>query len=281
MSDKKVLIVGFGPASCAAALTLARRGITPDIADHGTSALALARRVDNYPGCAGQTGQQMLSLFRAEVVQSGANILPARVLQLLPAGKQVMAAIGDKIQSYDAVLLCTGKPVRPVIQNEDTLLGRGVSCCATCDGMLYKKRVVIVIGSDDDAVRDANFLAGIAAKVMYIPEKAHDLSALSDSIEIIREKPLAILGETEARGVKTDTRDIEADGVFILRPAAAPEALLPGLTTKDGGIVHDEFFRTAVPHVFVAGDAAGAPYQAAKAVGEGNRAALQIAAELE
>ena len=285
MEGYDVLIIGAGPAGCSAALTLASRNLRALMAYTSDGALALARTVDNYPGMRGLTGREMLDRFRREAEEAGAVLRQARVTQLLPMGKSLSAAVDNDILSVRALILTTGAARGKELVNESELLGRGVSYCATCDGMLYKGRAVVVVGSDTEAVREANFLATLAGQVTYVQEKPHDLSSLSEGIVRADGRPRAVLSAGEgllqhAAGVQTDGGDILADGVFILRPTVAPSTLLPGLRVDGASVWHDEKMRSSVPHVYVAGDAAGAPYQIAKAVGEGNVAALTLAEEL-
>ena len=285
MENYDVLIVGAGPAGCSAALTLASRNLSALLVYTADGALALARRVDNYPGLRGRTGREMLDSFRAEATEAGATFRKARVTQLLPMGEKLSAAVDNDILSVRALILTTGAARGRQLENESALLGRGVSYCATCDGMLYRGRDVIVVGSDAEAVREANFLATLAAKVVYIQEKPHDLSALDPDVIRAQGRPEAVLTAGEglsarAAGVRTDGEEIPADGVFVLRPTVAPAALLPGLRVEGAAVWHDDKMRASVPRVYVAGDAAGAPYQIAKAVGEGNVAALTLAEDI-
>lgn len=275
-----VLIIGAGPAGCSAALTLANRGLTAILAYASDGALQKAHRVDNYPGMAGVSGEEMLAQFRKEALSAGATLKAARVTMILPMGKTFSAALGDELISVRGVILTTGAARVKALENERKLLGRGVSYCATCDGMLYKGRSLAVIGDGKEAVAEANFLSTLASHVTYIAEKPHDLSALDPKITVLSARPLVVLGTDSAQGVKTDQGDVPADGVFILRGAVAPDALIPGLALSGAAIEHDQKMRSNLPRVCVAGDAAGAPYQIAKAVGEGCIAALTLAEEL-
>lgn len=280
MNTYDVLIIGAGPAGCSAALTLRSRGLSPLLAYTTDGALALAKQVDNYPGARGLSGREMLEKFRLEAQEAGAALCQARVTTLLPMGRTFSAAVDNDILSVRALILTSGAVRGKALENEDALLGRGVSYCATCDGMFYKGRAVAVVGADEEAVREANFLATLASHVYYISEKPHDLSALEGAVERVAGKPLAVLGEEQAAGVRTDQGDVASDGVFILRPTVAPSRLLTSLKTEKNAVWHDAAMRTSVPLVYVAGDAAGAPYQIAKAVGEGNIAALSLAQDI-
>ncbi len=274
------LVIGAGPAGCSAALSLRNRGLSVLVAYTDGGALTKAHQVNNYLGLRGQAGTDMVRLFRAEAVAAGAELREARVTLVLPMGKVFSGAVDNDIVTARSIILACGAARSKPLEGEETLLGRGVSYCATCDGMLYRDKKIIVVGSDAHSIKEANFLSTLA-QVIYIPEQPHDLSGLNAGIAVIQEKPVAVLDEEQARGLRTDKQDIPSDGVFILHPAVSPAQLIKGLNVENGAIAHDAQMRTNLPHVYVAGDAAGLPHQAAKAAGEGNIAALTLAEELE
>ena len=119
--------------------------------------------------------------------------------------------------------------------------------------MLYRGRNVVVLGWTGSAEREADFLRGIGCAVRYYD----------------RPQGVEILGEEAVTGVRVNGREEAADAVFLLRPAVAPAALLPGLAMENGSVTVDRQMATNLPGVFAAGDCTGAPYQVAKAVGEG------------
>ena len=272
-----VLIVGGGPAGCSAALTLRLRGKSVLMAFSDGGALAKAARIDNYPGMPRISGPEMLSVLRNQCREAGVEIKETLVQRILPMGKSFTAMLGNEICECKSVLIATGAGRVALLQGEEALVGMGVSYCATCDGMFYKGRSIAVIGAWEEAVEEANFLAGIAGSVTYFSEKKHDLSRLSEKIAVSEKKPLSLASENGQILL-----DGEAfDGVFILRPAMALSQLMPELEREDGRILSYDGFFTSVKNVFVAGDALGAPYQIAKAVGDGNMAALAIAKALD
>ncbi len=272
-----VLIIGAGPAACSAALTLKNRGLTALLTYTTEGALSKAHQVDNYPGMVGMSGAEMLATFRKEVLSQGQDIEKAQVTTILPMGKTFSCLVKNDIISVKGVIFASGIQRAKTLLNESELLGRGVSYCATCDGMLYKKQPMIVISSNAEGVEEANFLSTLSDNVTYLKERAHDTSLLHEKIRVVDSKPLEILGDKKAEGVRTDKGDLLASGIFVFRDAVAPTLLLKGLETKGSAIMHDDKMRTNIPNVFVAGDAGGAPYQIGKAVGEGNIAALSFA----
>lgn len=140
-------------------------------------------------------------------------------------------------------------------------LGRGVSYCATCDGMLYRGKRAAVIGLAADAPAEAEFLQEIGCDVHYYDGKKHRFE---------------ICGAERADTLVVDGAAEPADVIFVLRAGFAADTLLPGLATEKGHIVVDEAYAASIPGVFAAGDCTGAPYQIPAAVGEGNCAALSV-----
>ena len=141
------------------------------------------------------------------------------------------------------------------------------SYCATCDGMLYRNKSVVVLGLSADAPAEAEYLRSLGCQVTYLAPKKSD--------------KLEIKGEQTVTAVNSGGEDIPCDGVFILREAVAPTDLLPDLETTEGVIRVDRNMSTNIPGVFAAGDCAGAPLQVSKAVGEGHIAALSACEYLD
>ena len=280
-----VLIIGAGPAGCSAALTLRNRNKTVLMAYTGDGALGLAEKINNCPGVRGKSGQEIAELYRAEALDAGAEIRKEKVSQLLPMGDTFSAIVGADIISARSVLLTIGASRGKEIPGEKELVGRGVSYCATCDAMLYRGRPVLVVGTDQESVEEANFLSGVCESVGYLCEKAHDLSSLSEKVTRLAGKPVRIGKGSGEKGsavtVQTEDGEYAGDCVFVLRPTVAPTTLLPGLETEGAAIRHDEKLRTSVPRVCVAGDAAGAPLQVAKAIGDGCIAAYSLVEDLK
>ena len=143
---------------------------------------------------------------------------------------------------------------------EAELLGRGVSYCATCDGMFYRGKKVAVIGLSAEAREEADFLTGIGCEVEFFDRR--------------RATRYEILGDGKVSALKADDAEYPVEGVFVLRDTVASSVLLPELALDGGHIAVDREMRTSLPGVFACGDCTGRPYQIAKAVGEGNIAAL-------
>ncbi len=254
-----ILIVGAGPAGVSAALTACNRGKkTAVIANPpDSSKLYLAESVTNYPGITG-SGSDIIKAMRSQLEQSDALIINGRALSVVPLGKTIGVAVGREFYEAGAVIVASGISRRPICPGETEFLGRGVSYCATCDGMLYKGKTVAVIGDSEEAAQDARFLRDIGCRVLPFTG---------------REK-LDIRGGMKADTLIADGTEHKVDCVFILKDTLTAESLVSGIEAERGIIKTDRSGKTNIKGVFAAGDCTGAPYQIAKAVGEGNIAVL-------
>ncbi|SHH75629.1 thioredoxin reductase (NADPH) [Sporobacter termitidis DSM 10068] len=254
-----IIVVGSGPAGLSAAITARMRGKSVTIIGNSSaeSGLAKAAEIGNYPGLPGLSGAELSGKMLMHAVGMGAEHVTGRVTTILPVGRELSVSYGSEIATGASLILATGVVQSSVFPGEAELLGRGVSYCATCDGMLYKGKKVCVVCLSPDAEEEANFLESIGCRVTRL-----------------KTKKIKVNGEDKVTSVTADGNELECDGVFILRATIAPTALLPGLETDKGHIKVDRAMKTNIPGVFAAGDCTGTPYQVAKAAGEGQIAVL-------
>ena len=254
-----IIIVGGGPAGLSAAISARQRNnsvaiISNDITKSG---LYKASLVDNYPGFPGISGSKLLEILTAHATGAGAELITAQVSTILAADDAFHVGFGADFLSSRSVILATGVAQTSLFPGEEELLGRGVSYCATCDGMLYRGRRVCVVCLTPEASEEADYLASIGCEVVRI-----------DTQDVI------IKGEENVTSIVADGEEIICGGVFIIRHTVAPHLLLTGLDTQSGRISAAPSGMTNIPGVFAAGDCVGMPNQIAKAVGQGQVAAL-------
>ena len=275
-----IIVLGSGPAGLSAAVTA--RGRNKSVLVIGNrwqdSPLARAERVDNYLGMPGMTGMEMLEAFQRHAQEMGGEMVTGKVLSIME-WEGFNLTVGSQLYQGSALILAPGVVRQAKFPGEETYLGRGVSYCATCDGMLYRSKPVAVVGRSKDAPHEAAYLKSIGCQVVYVAPKRPD--QLEEDIPFIQAAKLAVKGEQTVTALEADGADIPVNGVFILREAVAPGDLLPGLTLEKGAIQVDRSMATSVPGVFAAGDATGAPLQVSKAVGEGLIAALSACEYLD
>jgi thioredoxin reductase (NADPH) len=271
----QVAVVGSGPAGLSAAVWLRMRDKTVLLLSNSVEENPLWRseRVDNYLGLPGLTGNELLTKFKDHAKLLGVEAVPGRVLSIMPMGDRFMLSYGSEVAEAQAVILATGVARGKKVPGEAEFLGRGVSYCATCDGMLYRKRRVVVTGNAKDVVEEASFLHEIGCIVTFVGDKRPD--GLPEEIPFVSAKNLEIVGAESLTGLRADDTLIPCEGVFLLRNAVAAEDMLAGLEMDGNSIQVSRDMETSIPGVYAAGDCTGQPHQIAKAVGEGQIAAMK------
>ncbi len=269
-----ILIIGGGPAGYTAALYGARSGLSVGVLEKLSPGgqMATTSEVDNYPGF--PEGVDGFDL--GEKMQQGAERFGAETIFAEVHGAD-LAATPKKIQTSEGefqaktVIVATGAYPRELgLPNEGALRGRGVAYCATCDGMMYKDKVVVVSGGGNTAVEDAIYLSKICAKV-YLVHRRDALRATPVYLEALRKGGVEILWNTKIveflqdkrlTGVKLEnvqdgsSRNLACDGVFVAIGRVPDSKILEGQVDMDksGYIIAGEDTKTNVPGVFAAGD---------------------------
>ena len=269
------IVIGTGPAGVSAALNL--KILNKSFLLIGSKSLSgkieKAELVRNYPGLPEATGPRLAEAFRGHLAAMDVGIHEAMVNMIAPMKDHYGVAAGADFFETKTVILATGVAAAGALPGEETLLGRGVSYCATCDGGLYRGRTVAAVVSSPRFEHEVKYLAGLAAKVYFLPTYKEP-GDMPENVETLSARAAAVEGEGRVSGLKLTTGEVvPADGVFCLREAISLSALLPGLAAEEGHIAVDRRMATNLPGVFAAGDCTGRPYQYAKAVGEGNTAA--------
>ena len=276
-----LLIIGGGPGALSCAITARQRNLSCTVISAGDTSgwLARAEQLDNYPGLPRVSGRELLRIFRDQAESLGASFRTGVARQIQSFGGTFMVLVDNDILEARAIVLATGTARPQLLPGEESLLGQGVSWCGTCDGMFYRGKRVAVISAWHGGVEEALFLAGLASSVDYFTLKTHEAPA-DPRITLRPEKPTALRRENGVLEVIADGSALPYDGVFVFRPAVAPDRLLPGLAL-DGSFIHtDRRMATSLPFVYACGDCTGQPFQVAKAVGEGNIAAISCSEDL-
>ena len=181
-----IAVIGGGPAGLSAAINARVRNKTVLVVgnDYRESPLYRAERVDNYLGMPGLTGAQLLDAYQRHAEDMGVEFRHGRVLNIMPMEHTCYLSIGTDMEEAGAVILATGVSRGKKFPGEAEFLGRGVSYCATCDGMLYRDKQVVVVGLAPDAAEEANFLQGLGCRVTYVSGKAPE--GLDPAIAYVR-----------------------------------------------------------------------------------------------
>ena len=277
-----IAIIGTGPAGVSAALTAKNRNKSILLlgSRQMSEKVAKAHEIRNYPGLPFVKGEDLAAAFRDQLDRMEIPVTEQRIGAVYAMGDYFALQAGEKMLEASTVILATGVVMAKTLPGEKTLLGRGVSYCATCDAPLYRGRTAAVIGYSPREEAEAAFLAGVCSKVLYFP-MYKEQTDLPDTVEVIRETPGEILKKETGLAVKTEAGEYSADGVFVLREAVAPGQLVPGLETDGPHVTVNRRMETNLPGVFACGDLVGTPYQYVKAAGEGNIAAISAATYID
>ena len=254
-----LLVVGGGPAGLTAAIHARARDKSVLVVTNEPTAspLCKAPAMENYPGLPHITGLELVKRMMEQASELGVQFKQGRALSVMPMSGGVMVSVEDSVEQASAVILASGVSRAAPLKGELELLGRGVSYCATCDGMLFRGKTVAAAGDAPDFAHEVEFLRSIGCQVIET-----QLAGLE------------ILGEERVWGVRTRAgEELPCDGVFLLRASIALTQLAPKLELEQGYIKVDAHMATNLPGVFAAGDCTGQPLQLAKAVGQGQTAA--------
>ena len=276
-----IAIIGSGPAGLSAAINAKIRNKDAIIFGNKELSYKLSKapKINNYLGFFDITGSQLKKAFKNHIEAMDINITEEKVNAVYAMGDYFAIMVNEKSYESKAIVIATGMEHSKPIRGEEEFLGRGVGYCATCDAPLYKGKVVTVIGYNKEAEEDANFVSELASKVYYMP-MYRDKYGLNKSIEVVEDKPMEILGENLVNKLVLKNKEINTDGVFVLKDSVSPEQLVPGLEMEEGHIKVDKNMKTSIEGCFAAGDCTGKPYQYIKSAGEGQVAALNAVSYL-
>jgi len=271
-------IIGTGPAGLSAAINLKLHN--KEFAWFGSKAMSekvrLSEKVANYPGLPMVSGAELARRFQDHAGDMGLKITDKMVSQIMPGrGKFTLLADND-IYEAGTLILAMGVVTARTLPGEAELVGHGVSYCATCDGFLYKGKTIGIVCTAKRFEHEIEYLAQLADRV-YLFAQYQGCAVQAQNVERM-DKAIAAVGGGRRLASLTlkDGAELAVDGLFCLRDAIAPTTLLPGLAVEKGQITVDRAMATSIPGCYACGDCTGAPYQFAKAVGEGNVAAHSV-----
>ena len=270
-----VAIIGAGPAGLSAALTARVRNKSVAMFEHMdfSPKLQKAHAINNYPGLPAMPGKEMMKQFSEHCLSMGPTLIKEKVTNIF-SGDTFTLLTPSNTYEAKAVVLAIGVSNAAMIPGEKELVGKGVSYCATCDGMLYRDKPVAVIAYTEEGEHEANFLGEICPTVYFIPQYKTEFQPSQPTVQVLKARPQAVLGADEVTGLATDTGELKVDGIFILRQSDPAETLLPDLEMDGPFVKVNRDQATNVPGLYAAGDCTGKPWQIARATGEGLTAVL-------
>lgn len=286
-----VIVIGGGPGGYCAALYAARANLNTLVIEKFAPGgqMATTDIVENYPGFVdGINGFELGMQMKKGAERFGVKTKLAEVksVDLTSNPKRIYTA-KDTFETKTVILALGAFPRELGLSNERMLRGRGVSYCATCDGMFYRDKTVVIVGGGNTAVADAIFLAKICKKV-YLVHRRDELRASktymdslekTENIEFLWSSEVTeIMADEFVTGVKVKSkkdgsiREVACDGVFVAIGNVPNTDLIKGQVELDeaGYVPADETTRTNIPGVFAVGDMRSKPLrQIVTAVADG------------
>lgn len=275
-----IVIIGTGPAGMSAAINAYARNKKVLLLSSGSNYLEKAENVDNYLGFPHISGKDLMTAFHEHVTSLSIPIQYGRVINVLPFHEQFMINFQGSMITAKTIIIATGVAKKSTILREDDFIGKGVSYCATCDGMLYKNKEVIVSGDANNIVEETKFLANLGAHVTVVGSTKQK-EAFPPEISFTEGIITEILGENKVEAVRLKETTLSADGVFLLRNTISPQSFIANLQMQGNFIQTNASMETNIPGVYACGDCVGLPLQIAKATGEGLIAAQAAAKYLD
>jgi thioredoxin reductase (NADPH) len=266
------LIIGGGPAGYTAALYAARAGLNVALIEKAAAGGQMCQtpQIDNYPGFVdGVDGFTLGMNMQKAAEKFGAKSIFDEVVSVdFSTNPKKIFTLGGEYAA-NTVIIATGAAHKKLgIDGENELVGRGVSYCATCDGMFYRGKIVAVVGGGNTAAEDALYLSRVCKKV-YLIHRRDTLRASAiyagqlqnaDNVEFVWNSQVTkLLHDNLLTGVTVcgtkGEREIAVDGLFISVGQAPNSKLFEGILQLDGGyIVANEDTKTSVGGVFAVGD---------------------------
>lgn len=306
----RVIIIGSGPAGLTAAIYTARASLAPFViegepsstSDQPGGQLMLTTEVENFPGFPeGIMGPELMGRFKEQAERFGATFLTAKATKVEFGERPLKVHVHDDVHTADAVIVSTGaQSLMLGLEEEERLIGHGLSTCATCDGFFFRGKEIAVVGGGDSAVEEATFLTKFASKVTLIHRRdslraskiMQDRALNNPKIEMRWNSAVTgLIGTDQLEGIRLrdtvtgEDSTMDVSGLFIAIGHRPNTDVFKGvLDMEDTGylVTRPDSTYTNVPGVFACGDVKDHTYrQAITAAGSGCMAAIDAERWLE
>ena len=304
--NRKVIIIGSGPAGLTAAIYAGRANLNPLVFEGNQPGgqLTITTDVENYPGFPdGVQGPEMMELFRKQAQRFGAETKMKHVSRVDFSERPFKVWVNDDLFFGDSIIISTGASARTLgLDSEKELMGYGVSTCATCDGYFFKDKKLLIVGGGDSAMEESMFLTKYASEVWIVHRRdqfraskiMQDRIEKNPKIQVHWNSVVEDIDGTKETGVTSvvlkdtttsELREESCDGVFLAIGHTPNTSLFTdSLEMNENGYIltKNGSSATNISGVFACGDVQDHVYrQAITAAGSGCQAAIDAERYLE
>jgi len=304
--NRKVIIIGSGPAGLTAAIYAGRANLNPLVFEGNQPGgqLTITTDVENYPGFPeGVQGPEMMELFRKQAQRFGAETKMKHVSRVDFSERPFKVWVNDDLFFGDSIIISTGASARTLgLDSEKELMGYGVSTCATCDGYFFKDKKLLIVGGGDSAMEESIFLTKFASEVWIVHRRdqfraskiMQDRIEKNPKIQVHWNSVVEDIQGTKETGVTSvvlkdtttsELREESCDGVFLAIGHTPNTSLFTdSLEMNENGYIltKNGSSTTNITGVFACGDVQDHVYrQAITAAGSGCQAAIDAERYLE
>jgi len=301
MEEYDIIIIGAGPGGLTAGLYAGRQGTKTLILDKGLTGGAglMVPSMENYPGYDLIAGMGLIAKMKAQS-EKNAKIHEMEGVEKIDRVDDgfVLTTLKDTYFTK-SIILATGTTHRKLgVPGEDHFTGLGVSYCATCDGLLFKDKDILIIGGGNSALQEAIFLDNVGCNVTVV-HRRDEFRAEKYLQDKLKEKGIPVILDSVVEEIKGNqmvesvvlsnkkdgsTQELQVQGIFVAigdLPSSDLAKQLGVNVNKYNQIITDKTQRTNVDNVYAVGDVTGGVKQWVVACGEGAIAATYAYQDLE
>jgi thioredoxin reductase (NADPH) len=294
MEEYDIIIIGAGPAGLTAGIYAGREGLKSLVIEKNVKGgnANTAPVILNYPGYKSIPGLELLKKISEQAEKYIEIRENEEIKQIERVDKKFHLTTNLDEYSTKSIIFCSGTTYRKIgVEGEEKFVGKGISYCSICDGMLFKERDVIVVGGGNSAAEHALHLKDIGVNVKLV-HRRDELRAQKYLQDKLRDEKIPILWNTVLKEIKGDMfvksvillnretkaeEEIEVNGIFIAVGETPNSQLAKELGAEIDQlnyIVTDKEQKTNIPGIYAAGDITGGVNQLVVACGEGAVAAV-------
>lgn len=286
------IVIGAGVAGMTAALYLKRSNLDILLLEKEMPGGLINKttQIENYPGFIKINGTDLAITMYDQIKAQDIEYKYGNVIDIKDLNELKIVKTNKEEFKTKSIILATGRIPRKLgIDNEDKLIGHGISYCAICDGIFFKDKTVAVLGGGNSALTGALYLSNISAKV-YIINRSNQLRADNvltekvknkSNIELLYNSEITKINEKNSTldSIEVNNKLLKIDGLFIYIGFDPDISYLKNLSIKNnnGYIIVDQNMETSVPNIYACGDLIDKKvYQITTALGEAAIAATSI-----